>query len=53
MVDDEYDMLKRVYEKKYGIEKLGMKDRKKIDFLLRKGFNWDLIERYINEKSEE
>ena len=53
MIDDEYDMLKRVYEKKYGIEKLGMKDRKKIDFLLRKGFNWDLIERYINEKSEE
>ena len=53
MIDDEYDMLKRVYEKKYGIEKFGMKDRKKIDFLLRKGFNWDLIERYINEKSEE
>jgi len=52
MIDDEYDMLKRVYEKKYGEEKFGMRDKKKIDFLLRKGFNWDLIERYINEKSE-
>ena len=34
MVDDEYDMLKRVYEKKYGIE-VGNEDRKKIDFCLK------------------
>lgn len=53
LVDDEYDMLKRVYEKKYRDEKFGIRDRKKIDFLLRKGFSWNLIESLINEKSEE
>lgn len=53
LIDDEYDMLKRVYEKKYRDEVFGIKERKKIDFLLRKGFNWELIERLINEKSEE
>ena len=53
LVEDEYDILKRVYEKKYGESKITKEDRKKIDFLLRKGFNWDLIERLINNESEE
>lgn len=53
LVEDEYDILKRVYEKKYGDSKITKEDRKKIDFLLRKGFNWDLIERLINNESEE
>lgn len=52
LVVDEYDMLKRVYEKKYKGEKITKLDRKKIDFLLRKGFSWDLIERYIDNESE-
>jgi len=53
LVQDEYDMLKRVYEKRYKDELVSMRDRKKIDFLLRKGFNWDLVEKFINEKSKE
>ena len=28
-----------------------MDDRKKIDFFRRKGFNWDLIEKFINDES--
>ena len=42
------DMLQRIYTKKYGDEKLDVTQKKKIDFLLRKGFNWDLILEYIN-----
>ncbi len=53
LVEDEYSILQRVYEKKYGESKISKEDRKKIDFLLRKGFNWDLIEKYINNESEE
>lgn len=53
LVADEYSILQRVYEKKYGESKISKEDRKKIDFLLRKGFNWDLIEKYINNESEE
>ncbi|NMC09296.1 hypothetical protein GYA44_03155 [Candidatus Microgenomates bacterium] len=49
LVEDEYSMLKKVYEKKFKQEKITFEDRKKIDFLLRKGFNWDLIEQFINE----
>lgn len=52
LVEDEYDILKRMYEKKYKEEKITMDDRKKIDFLRRKGFNWDLIEKFINESTE-
>lgn len=50
LVEDEADMLKRIYTKKYGEEKLEGNDRKKIDFLRRKGFNWDLIQKYIQDE---
>lgn len=52
MVEDEYDILKRTYEKKYKDEKISLDDRKKISFLLQKGFSWDLIEELINNESE-
>jgi len=53
LVEDEYQVLKEVYRKKYKDEKIGMDDRKKIDFLRRKGFDWDLIEKYINNEFTE
>ena len=53
LVEDEYDMLRKIYEKKFGSEKISSRDRKKIDFLLRKGFSWDLIERFINNEPKE
>jgi regulatory protein len=48
LVEDEMDMLKKIYTKKYGDEQLDITQKKKIDFLLRKGFNWDLIQEYMN-----
>ena len=51
LVEDEYGLLKQTYYKKYKEEKVTMEDRKKIDFLRRKGFNWDLIEQFINNES--
>ena len=51
LVEDEYGLLKQTYYKKYKDEKITMEDRKKIDFLRRKGFNWDLIEQFINNES--
>lgn len=50
LVENEYDMLKRIYTKKYGNEEISMEDNKKIDFLKRKGFNWDLINEFINNE---
>ncbi|MFA5633859.1 MAG: RecX family transcriptional regulator [Candidatus Dojkabacteria bacterium] len=50
LVEDEYDMLRRIYLKKYGNEKMNLSDNKKIDFLRRKGFNWDLINQFINNE---
>jgi regulatory protein len=52
LVEDEYDVLKRVYEKKYKGDKITIRDNKKIDFLKRKGFDWDLIKRLIEDESE-
>ena len=53
LVEDEYSVLVDTYRKKYKEEKITLNDRKKIDFLRRKGFNWELIEKYINNESEE
>jgi regulatory protein len=49
-VEDEYTLLKELYTKKFKDEKMTEDDRKKIDFLRRKGFSWDLIEKYINNE---
>lgn len=51
LVNDEMDMLKQIYAKKYGDEELKYDDRKKIDFLLRKGFNWELIQKLMKDES--
>lgn len=51
LVEDEYSLMIETYKKKYKEEKITMNDRKKIDFLRRKGFNWDLIEKFINNES--
>ncbi len=51
LVEDEYSLMLETYRKKYKEEKITMNDRKKIDFLRRKGFNWDLIEKFINHES--
>jgi len=53
LVEDEYSLLQQTYYKKYKEEKLRRDDRKKIDYLRRKGFSWDLIEQYINNESGE
>lgn len=50
LVDDEYSLLKKVYEKKYHGEHMSYNDSKKISFLYRKGFSWDLIEQFINDE---
>lgn len=52
LVEDEYEVLKRTYEKKFKEENITIRDRKKIDFLKRKGFSWDLIEKLIKNESE-
>lgn len=51
LVQDEYELLKQTYYKRYKEENITIEDRKKIDFLRRKGFNWDLIEQFINDES--
>lgn len=52
LVEDEYEVLKKTYEKKYKGENITIRDRKKIDFLKRKGFSWDLINKLIKDESE-
>ena len=44
-IEDEYDVLKKTFEKKYRGKEFDMKDSKMVNFLLRKGFSWDLIQR--------
>ena len=53
LVEDEYEVLKRTYRKKFREENITIRDSKKIDFLKRKGFSWDLIEKLIKNESEE
>ncbi len=53
LIEDEYDILKKTYFKRYKNEKLDMKDRKKISYLQRKGFSYDLIKKFANSEFTE
>lgn len=44
---DDFSVMKKLYLKKYGDEKLKIEDKKKISFLQRKGFSWDDISKLI------
>ena len=43
---DELELLKSTFEKKYRGKSFDIKDSKMVNFLQRKGFSWDLIERF-------
>lgn len=51
MLEDEYAILVSTYRKRFKDQNISFEDRKKIEFLRRKGFNWDLIEKFINDES--
>ena len=53
LVEDESSLLKKIYTKKYGEEKLTKQDTKKIQYLQRKGFSWDLIQNLITDDTGE
>jgi regulatory protein len=52
IIEDEFEILKHTYYKKYKEEILKNDDRKKIQYLQRKGFSYDLIKKYIENESE-
>ncbi|GAB4160242.1 MAG: recombination regulator RecX [Candidatus Dojkabacteria bacterium] len=49
LITDEYQLLKEAYYKKYKATPLTKDDSKKISFLQRKGFSWELISQLIDE----
>jgi len=51
-VEDEIETLRKAFEKKYRGKKFDINDQKMIGYLLRKGFNWDLIEQFKQDESE-
>lgn len=52
LVEDEYEILKRTFYKKYKNYNLDIKETKKIQYLQRKGFSYDLIKQFIEHESE-
>ena len=53
LIEDEYDILKRTFYKKYKSYSLALNDQKKIAYLQRKGFSYDLIKKFAQDESEE
>ena len=51
-VQDENALLQKAYYKRYKTEPISKEDKKKIDFLRRKGFNWDMISKFIEENGD-
>ncbi len=49
---NDFDLLKKLYEKKFKNERITFDDKKKISFLSRKGFSWDTISELINSFEE-
>ncbi len=52
-VVDEYSLMKETFEKKYKGERFDYKNNKMVGFLQRKGFSWDLIQRFKDEYTSE
>lgn len=48
LLPESFEILKKVYEKKFGNEPLTFEDKKKIAYLQRKGFLWDDISTLVN-----
>ena len=53
LIEDEYDLLKRTYYKKDKTYNLDISDTKKIQYLQRKGFSYDLIKEFSKNESTE
>jgi regulatory protein len=53
LIEDEYDLLKRTYYKKYKTYNLDLGDTKRIQYLQRKGFSYDLIKNFSKDESAE
>jgi len=53
LIEDEYSLIQKVYKKKYKEEIFTIKDQKKIQYLQRKGFSWDLIQKLIKDDTGE
>jgi regulatory protein len=53
LVEDEYDILKKTYYKKYKKYKLDLSETKKISYLQRKGFSYSLIKKFAQSESKE
>lgn len=53
LIEDEYEILKMTYYKKYKTYRLDLTDTKKIQYLQRKGFSYDLIKEFSQNESEE
>jgi regulatory protein len=52
LVEDEYDILKKTFYKKYKSYNLDLSETKKIAYLQRKGFSYDLIKKLAQSESE-
>lgn len=53
LVTDEYDLLVTTFRKKFKGIKFDKSNTKMVGFLVRKGYNWDLIERFAQNELEE
>lgn len=52
-IGDELELIGRTFRKKYKESKFNIKDVKMVSFLQRKGFSWDLIERFSRDDTTE
>jgi len=53
LIEDEYDILKKTFQKRYKDESLDLSERKKVAYLQRKGFSYDLIKKFANSEFTE
>lgn len=53
LIEDEYDILKKTFYKKYKSYKLDLSETKKLSYLQRKGFSYDLIKKFAQSESKE
>jgi regulatory protein len=52
LIVDEYELLVKTFRKRFKGERFSKENTKMIGFLFRKGYSWDLIEKFAQDESE-
>lgn len=53
LIESEYEILRRSFEKRFRNQKFSIDNQQMVNYLLRKGYSWDLIVQFSKDDTTE